>query len=322
MLKLLHQPKLRPEADPFLWLLCELDEGRSGALLTVTALHGGAPRPVGTHMAVGLRRRFDGYLSGGCVEPAIAAEVEGLILDGRDTILTFGRGSPFFDIRFPCGGGIDVLVHVRPDAELIEDVLDRMAQRTPFALAFEPNAGTASLVDGVLATGWRDNVFVRAYSPPTRLCLAGRGPELEAVARLALASRYEVVAATPDRETERRLRDLPIEIQRLGSASEGAQLPDDPWTATVLLFHEREWEEPILAATLNGPGFYLGALGSNRTHALRRERLLAAGHPLAAVNRIIGPIGTIPAAKDPETLAISLLAEIATYRCNAEANER
>lgn len=61
---------LRPDAAPFLWLLHELDGGRDGALLTAAAVHGGAPRPVGTRMAVGVGARFARYLSGGCVEPA------------------------------------------------------------------------------------------------------------------------------------------------------------------------------------------------------------------------------------------------------------
>lgn len=307
-----------PEAAPFAWLLEEADEGRPGALLTIAAVHGGAPRPVGAQMAVSIGARFEGFLSGGCVEQAIAREVEAIIDRGRDATLRFGMGSPFFDIRFPCGGGIDVLVHVAPTADLLEEVLYRMARRQPFSLAFEPSAGRCTILDAVRTTGWSGDVFRRSYLPGTRLCLAGRGPELEAVVGLGAALNYEMLVATPDVDTAGRLTHLPAQVRHLSSPSDVVAVPDDPWTATVLLFHEREWEEPILAAALNGTGFYIGALGSERTHALRCERLLQKGHAAAAVDRITGPIGMIPAARDPETLALSVLAEIAVRRREAD----
>jgi xanthine dehydrogenase accessory factor len=302
---------LGPEADPLVWLQGELVAGRRGVLLTVTAVHGGAPRPVGTHMAVVPGQGFVGYLSGGCVEPAIAGEAERVLFGGRDAILRFGRGSPFIDIRFPCGGGIDVLVHTGPTADTVAAMLSRMAARQPFTLAFRPEASHAMIVDAALPTGWVGPDFHRLYRPVTRLCLAGRGPELEAVARLGVAARYDVVVATPDGDMATRLAGLGIDMRHLKGPRDGVDLPADPFTATVLLFHEREWEDPILAWALGGPSFYIGALGSARTHAVRRERLLATGQPPAAIDRIVGPIGLIPSARDPQTLAVSVLAEIA-----------
>ena len=310
---------LGSDAAPFLWLLQEIDQGRQGALLTVTAVHGGAPRPVGTHMAVVSGKRFEGYLSGGCVEPAIALEVEAVIAGGRDAMLRFGEGSPYFDIRFPCGGGIDVLVHVGPPPALLEDILDRMARRRPFSLAFEPQASQLVLVDTVPPTGWSGSVFHRRYLPGTRLSVAGRGPELEAVARLGAALGYDIDLATPDADTIRRLASFVDQARHLTSPADDWNMPADPWTAAVLLFHERDWEEAILARCLAGPHFYIGALGSQRAQASRRERLLASGHSRAQVDRIVGPIGIIPQARDPSTLALSVLGEIALRRREADA---
>jgi xanthine dehydrogenase accessory factor len=306
--------RLGPDAEPFVWLLREMDEGRTGALLTVTAVHGGAPRPVGTHMAVVSGARFDGYLSGGCVEPAIALEVEAVIADRRGAMMRFGRGSPFIDIHFPCGGGIDVLAHVGLTPDLIEDALERMARRRAFTLGFARDTNRVALIEDVLPMGWDGATFRRPYLPATRVVLAGRGPELEAVARLAASARYDVVVATPDQDTLRRLADLPIDAFLLDDPWQVPRIPYDPWTATVMLFHEREWEDALLSQALSADGFYIGALGSVRTHAQRRERLMALGHGASEVDRIRGPIGLIPSARDPQTLALSVLAEIAMMR--------
>ncbi|MBU2654061.1 XdhC family protein [Acidomonas methanolica] len=303
-----------PDVASFSWLLKEFSENRAGALLTVAGVDGGAPRPVGSHMAVVSGERFHGYLSGGCVEPAIAREAEAVIAARQDRVIRFGKGSPFFDIRFPCGGGVDVLVHTGLTTALVEEVLDRFARRKAFTLAFMPGESRSAIVETPLQTGWCGTSFHRRYLPATRLVLVGRGPELETTARLAAAVNYDIVVMTPDAEMGRRLADLPVDLTILDSPRDVPALPADPWTATVLLFHEREWEDPILAAALAAPGFYIGALGSQRTHAGRRDRLLAAGHSPALVNRISGPVGIIPQAREPETLALSVLGEVAIRR--------
>jgi xanthine dehydrogenase accessory factor len=96
-------------------------------------------------------------------------------------------------------------------------------------------------------------------------------------------------------------------------------LPVDRWTATVLLFHEHEWEGPILARAAAMDGFYVGALGSVRTHRLRREQLAAMGVPTAQIDRIRGPIGVIDRARQPGVLALSILAEVAAARAELDA---
>jgi xanthine dehydrogenase accessory factor len=91
-------------------------------------------------------------------------------------------------------------------------------------------------------------------------------------------------------------------------------MPIDKWTATVLLFHEHEWEGAILARAAAAEGFYVGALGSTRTHQLRCQRLAGMGVSTERIERIRGPIGMINRAREPGILALSVLAEIATVR--------
>ncbi|WP_423066105.1 XdhC family protein [Devosia sp. CN2-171] len=303
------------EASPFIFLGDALAQGLQGALLTITRVEGGGPRPVGTHMAVLSDGRYSGYLSGGCVEPAVAAEVKLCLARGKDELLRFGAGSPFFDIRFPCGGGIEVLVHVRPDPAMIDRVLRALERRTPFNIVFDPAAGSAEVQPFHRPQGWHGETFTRAVRPRTRLLLVGRGPELETLARVGIAADFDVVVATPDAAL---MSDYPQRIE-LSSSSMDWKPPIDPWTATVLLFHQHEWEDPILRRVLIEPGFYLGALGSRRTHEGRRIRLLGAGLPGEMVDRIRGPIGWLPQSRDPATLALSVLAEISASRAEFDA---
>lgn len=306
------------EAAPFAFLASARSEGLAGALVAISAIDGGAPKPLGEHMAVLEDGRHVGHVSGGCVEPAIATEVARLIAAGKDRILRFGKGSSYMDIRFPCGGGVDLLVHVGPDPELLEDALGLMQRREQFSIAFDPGTSLARIVPTRGPTGWRGGEFVRRYVPRTRLVVAGRGPDLEILARVAQAAEFEVVAATPDEDLADRLGKFDIPVEMLKTPGQASTLPIDPWTATVLLFHEHEWEHALLVDAAAGPGFYVGALGSVRTHSQRRERLAAMKVPGEQIERIRGPIGLIDRARDPGTLALSVLAEVSAARAQLD----
>lgn len=302
------------EEAPLAFLLDHTRRGFLGALVTIVGIEGGAPRPVGTQMAVLADGRFEGQISGGCVEPAIAAEVMGVIAGGRDAILRFGRGAKAIDIQFPCGGGVEVLIHVAPEPSVLEQALGLIAERRSFALAQHPNGRTGITLEAGAMTGWHDGAFVRRFAPRTRALLIGRGQELEATARTAHAAGLDLHVASPSSESLAILASLRIPTLALTSPEQNWALPIDRWTATVLLFHDHDWELRVLQKALAADGFYIGALGSPKTHRQRREKLLAHGVTEADLNRIKGPVGLISPARDPGTLAISILAEIAQER--------
>lgn len=303
------------EEAPLAWLLAHARQGIPGALVTIVGIEGGAPRPVGTQMAVLADGRFEGQISGGCVEPAIAAEVMGVIASGKDAILRFGRGAKAIDIQFPCGGGVDVLVHTAPEPAILQQALALITDRRPFALVQHPNGGRTEIATGPdLATGWRDAAFLRRFAPRTRALLIGRGQELEATARTAHAAGLDLHVASPSPESLAMLAPLGVPMTALTSPEQSWTLPIDTWTATVLLFHDHDWELRVLQKALAADGFYIGALGSPKTHRQRREKLLAHGVAEAELDRIRGPVGLISPARDPGTLAISILAEIAQER--------
>jgi len=306
------------ELAPFVFLARAQALGIPGALVTLSAIDGGAPKALGTHMAVLADGRHHGHVSGGCVEPAIAAEFAPLIATGEDQTFRFGRGSRFIDIRFPCGGGVDLMLHAQPRAELLAEAIARFERREAFAIAFDPTRSTATVIDNPAPTGWHDGVFLRRYRPRTRLLLVGRGPEFEVMARVSAAAEFDLRLATPDESSVHALAALNAPIELLTTPTQVFELPIDPWTATVLLFHEHEWENAILARAAVADGFYVGALGSVKTHGLRRVRLGAMGLSPEAIERIHGPIGLIDRARDPGMLALSVLAQISATRAQLD----
>jgi len=273
------------------------------ALATLIEIRGGAARTLGSHVAIAADGGFSGYVSGGCVEAAVAAEALQAIAEGRDRIVAFGEGSPFFDIKLPCGGGITVAVHVLRSNSALHHVLKKLSLRSSSALVYSPQSQT--LVQSLTvppSAEWNGDGFVSVYRPRTRLVISGQAGEVEAIHRLAVASGYAVsIIDALTQRFDRRFLDI------------------DPFTAVVILHHDLEVEDQVLQAAMTSSAFYIGALGSARTHHSRVARLRAAGFTPDQIDRIKAPIGMFGPARDSNTLALSVLADIAATRLMAFA---
>lgn len=280
--------------------------GARGALVTMTEREGSSARPLGQHMAVLEDGRYAGCFSGGCLEAAIVAEAQDAIRDGAPRTVRYGRGSKYIDLRLPCGGAIELLFRPEPPLEPLEQIARLLEARSPAVIAQTP-AGRLDVDAGwaETAAGWQRGAFVVRHAPPLRLLVAGEGGEAQALVRLARA--YGAVAdlMSPDESL------LGGEGTLLRSPGSVGALEADLWTAVVLLFHSHEWETALLKAALATPAFWIGAMGSRTTHAARVEALVDDGVAQAELKRVRGPIGLIPATRDPATLALSALAEIA-----------
>ncbi|MBO0145211.1 XdhC family protein [Agrobacterium sp. Ap1] len=268
------------------------------ALATLIEIRGGAARALGAHVAVAADGRFCGYVSGGCVEAAVAAEALQAIAENRDRVVKFGEGSPFFDIALPCGGGISVAIHVLRDAGILYDVISNLANRRSAALAYTLQSQSLVPVDKLPGRSeWRDSTFVSLYRPQTRVVLSGQTGEAEAVRHIAEASGYDVQLIANNRSQS-----------ALGS------IQIDPFTAVVLLHHDLDQEIAILKKALASQAFYIGALGSTRTHRRRIERLRSQGISSDCCERIKAPIGLFGPTRDATSLALSVLADVAATR--------
>lgn len=294
----------------FRFLTERIGAGQPCALVTVLAVEGSAMRNPGTHMAVCADGSFVGSLSGGCIENAVVAEACEALKAGAAWIVRFGAGSPYLDIRLPCGGGLDIHFQPLADAALPKACLAASEARQPFTVAVDP-AGVH------FRPGWHAVPFDPGQGtasfghwPLARLVLIGHGEGPVALAGLARTLELEVTALSPDERALARLAELGVPATRLERTTDTALLTSDPWTAIAFLFHDHDWELALLQRALELPHFYLGAMGGRRAHAARLDALRAAGVAEQQLAAIHAPIGLFHSSRDPETLALSALAEI------------
>lgn len=295
----------------FDFLLTAADRGEPTALVTITDVIGSSSRDPGTHIAVARDGTFVGSFSGGCVEAAVVAEAQQAIAEGRPRQVRFGAGSPYIDIRLPCGGGIDLLILPSPSPSVIRQARDELAARNPVTLQMG--------VDGRLIveagedeyrSEWRDGDFLARHVPDLRLVILGHGAEVSALAALARAYGIGVTVLSPEAVTREKAAESGAEVKALKVPGPSPHLIADRYTAVVFLFHDHEWEVGLMAQALTQDALFIGAMGSRRTHAQRIDMLTAHGVDAALASRIVGPIGLIPATRDPDTLALSVLAQI------------
>ena len=302
---------MKDAARIFAFLADRAEAGERVALATLTQVIGSTARGIGTHMGIDEQGAFVGSFSGGCIESAIVGEARRILSKGRAEIVRFGAGSPYIDIRLPCGGGIDILVTPDPPAALLRDVVDRLEARQPVALSLNADGGMDFVPPAMVdRDGWVGAHFHVRHDPPIRIVIAGHGDEPVALARQALAYGAQVELLTPDMLAADRVRAMGAPVTLLKTTSSVPPLHLDPRSAMILLFHDHDWEEALLLHALEQPGFFIGAMGSRTTHARRLAMLEQHGVPAALRARIHGPIGLIPASRDPDTLALSVLAEL------------
>ncbi|SPJ27221.1 XdhC family protein [Falsiruegeria mediterranea] len=298
-------------------------KGVGAALATVVQTWGSAPRRVGSQLVIGGDGRIEGSVSGGCVEGAVIVEAIEAIEEGEARLLEFGvSDEDAFAVGLACGGTIRVLVE--PVGKVLsEDMLAELVQIRAGrdAVAYEVNitTGKRRLVRDGYAERMRmdrsgfaedGDTFVAVHNPPLRLIVVGAVHIAQALVPMARIAGYDPVIVDP-REAfasdqrfpgEQILHDWPDEAV--------AKLGLDPRTALVLLTHDPKLDDPALQAALAADVFYIGALGSTRTHAKRVERMQAAGFTTDQIDRIHGPIGLDIGAAGPSEIAVAILGEM------------
>lgn len=309
--------------------------GRGAALATVVETWGSAPRPVGAQLAISGASDLMGSVSGGCVEGAVIAEALEGIEAGDARLMEFGvSDDDAFAVGLACGGRIRVLVEpvgsALPEALLAEIVAAR-AERRPVGIETRIPQG-----EGMIRSigqpehrllAYRDaperfdadrsgfdaeapDRFVAIHNPPLRLAVVGGVHIAQPLTAMARQAGYDVTVIDP-REAFASPERFPGE--RLVHTWPDAGLDAlglDLRTAVVLLTHDPKLDDPALMRALPSEAFYIGALGSKRTHAKRVERLRAAGLSEDQIARIDAPVGLDIGARSPAEIALAVLAEM------------
>ena len=303
-------------------------QGRGAVLATVVETWGSAPRPVGSQLAVSGESEIAGSVSGGCVEGAVVAEALEALEDGRPRILTFGvSDDEAFAVGLACGGTIRVLVEpvgrAIPEALLADLVAARAARRaTAYVVDTEswerrlagPDDATLgeAIAERMRAdrSGFEGAVFIGVHNPPLRMVVVGAVHIAQPLLQMARLAGYDPLLVDP-REAFATASRFPGETIVEDWPDEALQAHGlDSRTAVVTLTHDPKLDDPAIRTALRSDVFYLGCLGSTRTHAKRVRRLREAGFSDAEIARIHAPVGLDIGARSPAEIALSIMAEI------------
>lgn len=283
------------------------NSGRACALVIITKTEGGAVRAPGALLAVSDEASL-GYISGGCIDADVILQARQAIAEGAPRALRYGAGSPFVDLPLPCGGAIEVAICPEPDKVLIAQMTSALLERRRVAIYLGTNGQLGRRETDIDAP---ESARRFVYDPPLRLRVAGRGADALALATISEGAGYETRLQLVDEDDIHTAQNLGLShVEQLTTVADLPKASDDPWTAFVLLFHDRDLEIPLLKQALNGPAFYIGAVGSRRTHAVRCDALRDIGVSEGQIARIHGPIGVVPSLRDASAIALSTLAEI------------
>jgi xanthine dehydrogenase accessory factor len=297
--------------------------GKGAVLATVIQTWGSAPRRIGSQLAISGEGEIEGSVSGGCVEGAVVVEALEALEDGTARELEFGvSDQDAFAVGLACGGTIRVLVEpvgrVMPET-ILEQLVKLRADRVPAAYVLDLDSGARQVDSKGHDQAFRmdrsgfvpdSRIFVAIHNPPLRLIVVGAVHIAQALVPMARIAGYDPTLIDPRDAfgsearfpNETILNDWPDEAV--------VQLGLDARTALVLLTHDPKLDDPALEQALRADCFYIGALGSTRTHAKRVDRLAQAGFTDAQIARIHGPVGLDIGAAGPAEIAVSILAEM------------
>jgi len=310
--------------------------GEEVALATVVATRRSAPRPIGSKLAVSAGGEMAGSVSGGCVETDVYEHARAVLAGGSSRLVSYGIPDEFaFSVGLPCGGEIDVFVD-RADPELlaqVDELLEQDRHGVLFTSLDGSDAGARELAlpgdpqaDAAIRRGRshvleREDrlVFADVFGPPPRLLVFGAVDTAEALchAAQALGWRTIVADARPKFATAARVPSADELIVAWPDEALARVQPSHE-TAVVVLTHDDKFDLPALKGVLQTDAFYVGAIGSRRNQARRRERLAEAGVTEEQLERISGPCGLDIGADSPAETAVSILAEILATRAQRD----
>lgn len=293
--------------------------GRGAVLATVIETWGSAPRPRGSQLAISEEAQLVGSVSGGCVEGAVVAEALDAMADLTHRTVEYGvSDDEAFAVGLACGGTIRILLQPVGGGlttAVLEDLVARRARSEAVGQAVNVQNGVTYLMpfpelhDRLREdrSGFEEDgeTFVTLHAPPLRLAVVGGVHIAQALVPMARLAGYDVTVIDP--------RDAFAAPDRFPDTTLVHDWPDaametfapDARSAVVLLTHDPKLDDPALRVAVASPAFYVGALGSTRTHAKRRDRLADLG---PALDRIDAPVGLDIGSKTPGEIAVAILA--------------
>jgi xanthine dehydrogenase accessory factor len=316
--------------------------GNKVTLVTVVETWGSAPRPPGALLAVRDDGQVSGSVSGGCIEDDLIARTKAdfkvnttrnspktptntpiasiftastaIEIIAKPAMIAYGvTKDEAARFGLPCGGTLRLVQEPVHDVVWIEQILARTTAHQLVARTLSLSTGLVTLADATRdqAMAFDGVTLTTLFGPKWRLLLIGAGQLSQAVAQMAVLLDFEVLVCDPREEYAfdpstvgaTRLAGMPDDVVR--------ELVPDAHTAIVALTHDSKLDDMALMEALQSDAFYVGALGSRRNQASRKERMLEHfGMTEAQLARLHGPVGLNIHAKTPAEIAVSIVAQI------------
>ena len=304
--------------------LAWIEAGRGAALATVIDTWGSAPRRVGAQLAISGDGEMAGSVSGGCVEGAVVLEALEVLETGGTRVLEYGvSDGDAFEVGLACGGTIRVIVEPLGSGgmpvQMLRDLVAARAARRQVAYEVALDGSHRALRhdghqdrfrmdrSGVDEQG---TTFIAVHNPPLRLVIVGGVHIAQTLVEMARATGFDGFVVDPRAAFGSPARFPGAEVVNDWPDEALAGIGVDARSAVVVLTHDPKLDDPALHVALRSEAFYIGALGSKRTHASRVARLSEAGFDAIQIARICGPVGLNIGAAGPAEIAVSILAEM------------
>ncbi len=299
-----------------------IEAGEMCWLCTVVKTWGSSPRPVGSLLCCNSKGEIAGSLSGGCIEEDLLEKLQqGELARDKPEVMIYGVTAEETErLGLPCGGQLDVVIEPMPDQRSLrqfQEVSSRLGERRCIER-------TLDIASGEMQVEKRDRfkhlqfpdetTLIQTYGPRYQLLLIGAGQLAMCLAEMAQALDYHVVVCDP---REQMLEQWSVEgAQLTGMMPDDAvrEFANDSFTAVITLTHDPRIDDMCLMEALKRDTFFVGSLGSTRTSAKRRDRLLQLDLSEEQVNSLHAPVGLPIGSKTPAEIAIAILAQLTALR--------
>lgn len=318
-------------------------QGQDTVLVTLVAVDGSSPCPLGSHMVVSQTGAFWGSVSGGCVESAVVTAAIELMSESSPKAhrrLTYTiANSQAGEVGLPCGGQIQVYLQKSPPLEHIErwSAITREAPLHLRVVALdggEPVLCSLEDWDASLPLKLKEQIphdadtpflwksdrgkdyFVEPVCLPPQIFIVGGTHVAQKLSWLCQGLGFEPVVIEPRAALGKKERFPGATVlQESPETVLAQQLHAD--AAVIMLTHNPRLDDPAIKLALESRAYYVGALGSRKTQRERLARLEQEGVPMQQLERIHGPVGLSIGAKGASEIALSILAEVVQSRRNA-----
>ena len=312
-------------------IVANLELQKACWLATVVATYGSSPRPEGSLLTCNADGHIVGSLSGGCVEDDLLEQLtQGKLAKEKAQFFRYGETAEEAEkLGLPCGGHLDIVVEpLHTDRLLIQNfthIAQRLSERRLVSRSINLTSGKTHIEDidqyRALSFSRSENKLQQTYGPRYQLFIIGAAMVSQYVAEFAKALDYHVTVCDPRSDI---LEAFPVlDIEKICDMPDDAikSHANDRMSAIVALTHDPRIDDMGLLQALTTEAFYVGAMGSSRTSASRRERLQALDITDSQMERLHAPIGLKIGSKTPPEIAIAILAEITAKRKDFERTQ-